>query len=225
MKNCQTCNIEIFSQKSKTCKKCYYKEYHLRTYEKQDKACCICGKISKLNKKKYCDECRCQIKSTCIDCNKEFFYRAKYKRCTTCQYHWYKNNTPEKFNEFYKSRSIKENADRRIKKGLPIDHVFFKGPKGEGYLNKKGYRLFVKKNPNGEGYIRKYQHVIVMEKQLGRTLNKKESVHHKNGIRDDNRIENLELWHKGQPAGQRLEDKIKWAIDFLTQYGYNILKK
>ena len=57
-----------------------------------------------------------------------------------------------------------------------------------GYtLNKKGY---IKKSLNG---IMVFQHRLVMEEFLNRKLNKDEDVHHKNGIRYDNRIDNLEL--------------------------------
>lgn len=44
------------------------------------------------------------------------------------------------------------------------------------------------------------------------------------GDRADNRIENLELWTTQQPSGQRVEDKINWAIKFLKEYGYEIAK-
>ena len=54
-----------------------------------------------------------------------------------------------------------------------------------------------------------------MAQIIGRPLRRFEEPHHKNGIRDDNRPENLELWVKWrQPAGQRLTD----LLDFIAEY-------
>jgi len=62
------------------------------------------------------------------------------------------------------------------------------------------------------------EHRKIYEDFLGRKLNSNENIHHINGDRTDNRLENLELWNTSQPAGQRIEDKVQWAVELLTIY-------
>ena len=82
----------------------------------------------------------------------------------------------------------------------------------EGWITPKGYRMFKVGGRHISGQR------LAMEESLGRGLLPEETVHHRNGVRLDNRIENLELWSSSHPAGQRVADKVDWAKEILALY-------
>jgi hypothetical protein len=70
---------------------------------------------------------------------------------------------------------------------------------------------------SGQGnYV--FEHILVAEELLGRFLTDGETVHHLNGVRDDNRPQNLELWTRPQPSGIRVTDTVVWARWILDRY-------
>lgn len=196
-------------------------------------------------------------KRNCAACDAEFIPHKKTPWCITCSKkcranyrHRKKKGLPLKTltlkcevcgdvfkqkranNNTYCSQTCKRLGVSRKYKNLPVF-----GPKkhirGTGYLTSSGYKMVSANHPRarmrsqktGNGQI--LEHILIMEKDIGRYLREDESVHHKNGIRSDNRIENLELWSKTthgqhQRFGQRLNEKMKSFIEFLESYGCRI---
>ena len=87
-----------------------------------------------------------------------------------------------------------------------------RGTDARFYLHPSGYmqRRFRGKH--------QFEHTFIMEQYLGRKLLPHENVHHINGVKHDNRLENLELWSTHQPPGQRIVDKVRWARTILATY-------
>lgn len=92
------------------------------------------------------------------------------------------------------------------------DHPMWRG----GKSMRDGYVLITIYEGGRRTVVSEHRHI--MEKHLGRKLIDSENVHHINGNREDNRIENLELWVTSQPSGQRVEDMVDFCTDFLAKY-------
>ncbi|MEM3041212.1 MAG: HNH endonuclease signature motif containing protein [Nitrososphaerota archaeon] len=110
-----------------------------------------------------------------------------------------RKGTPE---EKVRTEKIKKTIRKKIEQGWRV------GPKnpswnGGHYKGKDGYvRILVPDWPSAtkDGYV--LEHRYVMEKALGRILKENEQIHHKNGIKDDNRLENLEILIKKTHMGR-----------------------
>lgn len=79
----------------------------------------------------------------------------------------------------------------------------------EERTDRRGYRI-ITQTKNGKSRP-VFVHRLIMEKMLGRKLHKHETVHHKNGIRSDNRPENLELWIGNHGSGTRQHEQDIWS--------------
>ena len=89
------------------------------------------------------------------------------------------------------------------------------------YVDKHGYRILM----NGKrGGYKQPEHRAVMEAHIGRPLKPHETVHHKDGDRQNNALENLELWSTRHGKGQRVSDQIEFCIDFLREYGFSVIE-
>ena len=99
---------------------------------------------------------------------------------------------------------------------LPIRRVG-----GVGTIAHDGYRyvpvpLELRYLTKGAAWIG--EHRLVMAHHLGRALASDEQVHHINGVRSDNPLENLELWSTSHPSGQRIEDVLEFCMTMLDRY-------
>jgi hypothetical protein len=130
--------------------------------------CSVCGEVRKLAKShKKCHPCLYKARKARIQ-----------DRCLNCN----------KLISTHTKTKLCKSCGRKGER-----HPFWKGGT---LINSDGYRMVkIPGHPNahkGSGYV--LEHIVVMSERLGRPLLPEENVHHVNGVRDDNRPENLELW-------------------------------
>lgn len=196
--HCDYCNniFDRFPCEIQSFNFCSKKCYY--DFIKPNQNCAVCFKIRSINEMKK---------------SKDFCHKCHYK---------HKKESIPNYSSDIRRKSFLYSRKRR---GIPIDKPITKRKNGEGYISKTGYMIYFKPDhPNSSKCGKIMGHTLIMSEHLGRPLKKGETVHHKNGIRHDNRIENLELWHSNHGRGQRVEDKIKYCKEFLEEYGYQIIK-
>jgi len=147
--------------------------------------------------KKYCSS-ECQIEANrkgvaafpvifCLECGEQIQPRKQFRKDNGLSRGWFQ---PKKYCSLQCTGMAAHKRQRDKARGRFID--------------KAGYVILTARK--GDDGYQQPEHRAVMEKMIGRKLLDHETVHHKNGIRTDNRPENLELWQGRHGRGQRVED-------------------
>lgn len=169
-----------------------------------------------------CDDCMVRPRQNpkgkmviCPSCERSWYSKRGYARCSSCRYIASKHPCASCGDPCASKATICSScAAKAHPRGSQVWNW-----KGGRRITKRGYclvKFWDHPRSGTDGYI--YEHILIMEETLGRLLLPGETVHHKNGVRGDNRCQNLELWVISQPAGQRPEDLVKWAKEILVKY-------
>jgi hypothetical protein len=117
--------------------------------------------------------------------------------------------TRQKMSEARKGRKLTQEWKENISKGRTGKHfeqlARENNPRWKGgrWTRKDGYVFVLSPghpHANENGYVR--EHILVMTKHLGRALNPGEVVHHVNGDRGDNHLENLVVMTRAGHASE-----------------------
>jgi len=155
----------------------------------------------------------------CTGCSRSFVPSSNHKSCPTCRYKAQRHPCLRCGKLVRRQSQVCIACFNRDQPKSGDKNGNWKGGRTR-YLSQSGY-VYLRSpgHPRGlrnNGFV--FEHIVVMERILGRYLMPGETVHHRNGVRTDNRIENLELWVKAQPSGCRVEDAIAWAREVLARY-------
>jgi hypothetical protein len=176
MRICTNCKCQHKDPYKLYCKLCYYGLKKNPNYVKRTKRKELIGTP--------CKRCK-KIREHIKDIDKDFC-----RKCYIKELFLKKSEYHEKFKKMCRD-------GKRKLAGIDPNLPLLKAPAGTGYVGSNGYkkicRTELRGHPNADKKGRMFEHTYIMSLHLGRPLYKGETIHHLNGIRHDNRLENLEL--------------------------------
>lgn len=144
----------------------------------------------------------------CTECGRSFRPSSGHWRCPSCRSHNLCACGARK------QKDSTTCAACRTEKGASNSNW-----RGGRTRHRRGYMMVLSPgHPRADKARYVFEHILVMEESLGRYLQSGENVHHLNGIRDENRPENLELWTRPQPTGIRATDALAWAHEIIRRH-------